>query len=156
MHKFFSDEQAMQWWSSGPHQTLDETRAYVMANATDEKFVTWAITEEDDEALGWVCLIPGRDGVAEIGYNLRQSHWGRGIVSEAVARVIRHCFEDLAYRRVTADTDPDNVGSNALLAKLGFQKEGYLREEWTTHLGIRDSIIWALLKTEWQDLQEKA
>ncbi|RED15222.1 GNAT family N-acetyltransferase [Parasphingopyxis lamellibrachiae] len=150
MHHFFSDEKAMTWWSSGPHETLEETRAYVRVNATDTKYLTWVITENCGDALGWVCLIPGREGVAEIGYNLRRTHWRKGYVGEAVSRVIDHCFGERGLHRLTADTDPDNMGSNALLEKLGFQREGYLREEWTTHLGLRDSIIWGLLKREWK------
>lgn len=118
-------------------------------NATDAKYLTWAITEDAGEALGWICLIPGREGVAEIGYNLRRSHWRKGYVREAVARIITHGFVDRGLHKIKADTDPDNVGSNALLENLGFQREGHLREEWTTHLGLRDSIIWALLKHEW-------
>ncbi len=155
MHHFFSDDEAMRWWSSGPHRTLAETQDYVRANATEDKYRTWAITEDGGEALGWVCLIAGRKDVVEIGYNLRRSHWRKGYVGEAVRRIIAHGFADLGLRRITADTDPDNAGSNALLEKLGFQREGYLREEWETHIGVRDSIIWGLLKRDWRGDQEK-
>jgi len=149
MHHFFSDEEAMRYWSSDPHKTLQETEGYVRINATDDKYLTWAITGDGSEALGWVCLILGREGVAEIGYNLRRSHWRNGYGGEAVACVIDHGFSHMGLRRIAADTDPDNAGSNALLEKLGFQREGHLREEWITHLGVRDSIIWGLLKREW-------
>lgn len=149
MHHFFSDDEAMTWWSSGPHKTLEETRAYVQVNATDAKYLTWVITEDGGEALGWVCVIPVREGVADIGYNLRRSHWRKGYVYEAVARIIAHCFVDRGLNKIKADTDPDNQGSNALLERLGFQREGYLHAEWTTHLGVRDSIIWGLLKSGW-------
>ncbi len=56
---------------------------------------------------------------------------------------------NLSARRVMADTDPDNIGSIKLLEKLGFQREGYLREEWETHIGVRDSLIFGLLRNEW-------
>lgn len=151
MHHFFSDEQAMRWWSSGPHQTLEETRAYVGENARQDIRLTWAITEDGGEALGWVALIPQREGVTEIGYNLRRACWGKGYGREAVARIIDHAFGEMGYRRICADTDPDNAASNALLEKLGFRREGYLREEWKTHIGVRDSIIWGLLRREWED-----
>ena len=52
-------------------------------------------------------------------------------------------------RRVFADTDPDNTASNALLESLGFQREGRLRAEWETHIGVRGTILWGLLATEW-------
>ncbi|NNC73779.1 MAG: GNAT family N-acetyltransferase [Sphingomonadaceae bacterium] len=150
MHHFFSDEDAMTWWSSGPHATLEETENYVRINAGDDNYLTWAITEDGGEALGWVVLIPRREGVAEIGYNLRRSHWRKGYAGEAVSRVIDYGFSEMGLRRITADTDPDNDGSNALLEKLGFRREGYLREEWETHLGVRDSIVWGLLKRDWE------
>lgn len=151
MHHFFCDEEAMRYWSSGPHDTLDQTRDYVRINATDPKYRSWATTLKGGEALGWVVLIPGREGVAELGYNLRRSEWGKGYASEAVGEIVRHAFEDGGFRRLVADTDPDNHASNGLLEKLGFQREGYLREEWETHIGIRDSILWGLLKREWEE-----
>ena len=150
MHHFFSDEQAMIWWSSGPHETLDETRAYVKQNAGGDHRMIWAITEDGGEALGWVVLIPVREGVAEIGYNLRRSHWGGGYAREAVTEIVGHAFAAMGLRRIKADTDPDNAASNALLERLGFEREGYFREEWETHIGVRDSIIWGLLKSEWE------
>ena len=53
-------------------------------------------------------------------------------------------------RRVFADTDPENAASNRLLETLGFRREGLLRAEWETHIGVRDSVIWGLLREEWQ------
>ncbi|MCA1748242.1 MAG: GNAT family N-acetyltransferase, partial [Sphingomonadales bacterium] len=150
MHHFFSDEEAMRWWSSGPHETLAETRDYLRGNVMGDVRLTWVITEDGGEALGWVVLITVREGVAEIGYNLRRGAWGKGYGREAVARVIDHAFGEMGLRRISADTDPDNAASNALLEKLGFRREGYLREEWKTHIGVRDSIIWGLLKREWE------
>ena len=51
--------------------------------------------------------------------------------------------------KAVADTDPDNIGSNRLLERLGFKLEGHLRAEWETHIGVRDSLIWGLLAAEW-------
>jgi ribosomal-protein-alanine N-acetyltransferase len=68
-----------------------------------------------------------------------------------VACVIDHLFVTERQRRVFADTDPDNVRSNALLKALGFTLEGRLRAEWETHIGVRDTFLWGLLATEWID-----
>lgn len=144
-----SDPVLMTWWSSPPHQTIAETRAYVALNAAHDPYVTWAITEAGDAALGWVMLREQREKVGEIGYLLRRDRWGKGMAREAVSAVIDHAFVELGYRRLFADTDPDNTASNGLLERLGFRREGLLREEWETHLGIRDSVIWGLLASEW-------
>ena len=150
MHIAMSDEDLMTWWSSAPHKEYQETADYVAINADPERYMTWAITMADDEALGWVVFINRREKVNEIGYILRRSHWGKGIAREAVTRVIDHGFDDLGLRKILADTDPDNESSNKLLIDMGFEKEGYLRSEWETHLGVRDSILWGLLKDDYK------
>lgn len=147
-----SDPAVMHWWSSGPQQSVAETEAYLENNAAEgDGHQCWAITAQgDDSALGWVILMDGKPGVAEIGYILRHDRWGAGIAHEAVARVIDHGFGEMDLRRIFADTDPENDGSIALLERLGFVREGRLRGEWLTHIGVRDSLIFGLLAGEWQ------
>lgn len=145
-----SDPEVMTWWSSGPHASPAETADYVKGNAAEgQGFLCWAITAGDDTALGWVILIDGKPDVKEIGYILRRDRWGGGIAREAVARVIDHGFGEMGLRRIFADSDPENAGSIALLERLGFQREGRLRGEWETHIGVRDSLIYGLLRDEW-------
>ena len=151
LHAAFGDRELMTWWSSGPDATVEETRARVAANCDSADYPTWAITlaDDGDRALGWVVFIPRRSGVREIGYIMRRDAWGQGYAREAVAAVIAHGFDTLGVRRIIADTDPDNAGSNRLLEGLGFTREGRLRGEWETHIGVRDSFIWGLLAGEW-------
>ena len=146
-----SDAEVMTWWSSGPHQSVAETEAYLEINAAEgEGYQCWSITvQDDDSAVGWVILSDGKPGVAEIGYILRRDRWGAGIAKEAVAGVIEHGFCDMDLRRIVADSDPENDGSIALLGRLGFTREGRLRGEWLTHIGIRDAVIFGLLADEW-------
>ncbi|HJS79675.1 MAG TPA: GNAT family protein [Vitreimonas sp.] len=47
--------------------------------------------------------------------------------------------------RLMADIDPDNSASISLFLRAGFQREGLLRQNWKTHLGVRDSVIMAKL-----------
>jgi [ribosomal protein S5]-alanine N-acetyltransferase len=151
LHHALSDAVLMTWWSSGPHQTLAETEAYVRRNAEENAgFQCWAITHEGDEALGWVVLIEKRPQVQEVGYILRRDQWGHGFAREAVARVIDYAFVGSGARRIFADTDPDNQASIKLVKSLGFRLEGHLRGEWETHIGVRDSLIFGLLREEWE------
>lgn len=151
LHPIFADAETMQWWSSGPHSTEAETLAYISQNCEPPYSPTWAITLSggDDRAIGWVVLIESRKGVREIGYILHRDHWGSGVGKEAVSRVLDHGFDDLKLRRIYADVDPDNLASAGLLKKFGFQQEGYMREEWETHIGVRDSLLFGLLAAEW-------
>ena len=144
-----SDAELMTWWSSGPHETVDETRAY-LEPAVRGEWRSWAITlAGQDEALGWVNAHERRENVSEIGYILARRSWGQGIAREAVTLVLDQLFVTESQRRVFADADPENAGSIGLLTSLGFVQEGHLRAEWETHIGVRDSLIFGLLRDEW-------
>ncbi|AJP71020.1 GCN5 family acetyltransferase [Sphingomonas hengshuiensis] len=149
LHPSFADHDLMTWWSSGPHESLAETRSDFARSGGDWR--VWAITVKgDDTAIGFVAAGEKRQGnVSEIGYMLARTHWGTGIAIEAVARVIEQIFAE-GQRRVFADTDPENVHSRRLLERLGFRLEGVLRQEWETHIGVRDTTLYGMLRDEWQ------
>lgn len=151
MHLVYADEVAMRWWSHAPHNTVEETREGLARHIADPAWRSWAITlKGDDTAIGSLAAHEKRQGkVVEVGYSLVRSHWGQGYAREAVARLIDRLIREEGMRRVFADTDPENDGSNRLLESLGFVREGHLRGEWETHIGVRDSFIWGLLAEEW-------
>lgn len=148
LHRAFADPELMQFWSGPPHASVGETRADLARDAPEWR--RWAITlKGDDTAIGVVVAGEKRQGnVTEIGYILVRDHWGRGIASEAASAVIDQIFAE-GQRRVFADTDPDNKPSRAMLERLGFKHEALLRAEWETHLGVRDTTIYGLLRDEW-------
>ena len=145
----FADAELMTYWSHGPHDSVEQTRAK-FAEPFD-LWRGWAITlDGDDTAIGFVATGEKRQGnVSEIGYMLARPHWGSGIAREAVSAVLDQLFRVEQQRRVFADTDLDNAPSKALLTKLGFTLEGRLRAEWETHIGVRDTLLWGLLADEW-------
>ncbi|WP_019960752.1 GNAT family N-acetyltransferase [Woodsholea maritima] len=144
LHDALSDEASMAYWSSAPKKTLKETREYMRFNIEAKAGPCWAITKREapELALGWVILMIRKESVAEIGYITLPSARGEGLAFEACARVVEYGFSE-GMRRIYADTDPDNTASIALLEKLGFRYEGRLVATWHTHLGIRDSAIYA-------------
>ena len=150
LYPTMSDAGAMQYWSRAPFTSIAELGAHFARNA-DSPWHGWAITRVgDDTAIGFASAGEKRQGaVTEIGYLLARDAWGDGIAREAIGAVIDHLFAR-GQRRVCADTDPDNMASNRLLERLGFQREALLRAEWETHIGVRDSIIWGLLRDEWR------
>jgi [ribosomal protein S5]-alanine N-acetyltransferase len=150
LHPAMADAALMTWWSSAPHSDLAQTRDYLTYTPAIDGMRSWAITlTGDDRAIGWVTVIHKRAGVSEIGYLLAREHWGSGMMAEAVGRVLDLVFRDEGQRRVFADTDPDNLGSRTLLERLGFKLEGVLRAEWETHIGVRDTTLYGLLRDEW-------
>lgn len=139
----------MTWWSSAPQTSVEATRDYLTPRESDGPWRSWAITRGDDVAIGWVSAGLRRAKVFELGYLLGRAHWGGGVAREAVAGLLDYLFEVEGVRRVFADIDTDNRASCTLVEALGFKLEGVLREEWETHIGVRDSAIYGLLAREW-------
>ena len=128
------------YWSSPAHETVAETLAHI-EDTIAKAAGAWAITESGGEALGRVALFKLREGVGEIGIILRREATGRGLALKALSLVEAHAFDTLALHRLVADIDPDNSASISLFLRAGFQREGLLRANWKTHLGLRDSVI---------------
>ena len=85
----------------------------------------------------------------EVWYLLRPDHWGRGLVTEAVRALVDHGFRALALHRIWASCLPENPGSARVLEKLGFRREGLLRQNLRIHGRWRDSYLYAVLAAEW-------
>ena len=149
LHEAYADKELMTWWSSGPHETVAKTQRYLADRTMPGDWRGWVMVERASGAvIGTLAAHDTRHRVAEIGYLLVRRYWGRGYGREGVARLVDLLFAE-GHRRIVADTDPDNIGSNNLLESLGFTCEGRLRAEWETHIGVRDSFIWGLLADEW-------
>lgn len=144
-----ADPAAMRWWSHAPVASIAELDDRFAGEAAGWR--RWIVTRSgEDRAIGLVDAGEKRQGgVTEIGYLIATDAGGQGYAREAVTAVIDRLFAE-GQRRVCADTDPDNVASNRLLEALGFRREGLLRGEWATHIGVRDSVIWGLLRGDWR------
>lgn len=86
---------------------------------------------------------------AETGYLLARTHWGRGLMHEALVALLSHGFGPLALHRIEADIDPRNLASARSLERLGFVREGLLRERWLVGDEVSDSALYGLLAREW-------
>ena len=60
-----------------------------------------------------------------------------------------YAFEVLDLHRIEADVDPRNAASIRTLERLGFQREGYLRERWQVNGEIQDALFYGLLRPDW-------
>lgn len=140
------DEATHTYWSSPAHKSVEQTRAYIADTLAIPDAHIWAITENGAEALGRIGLFVQREGVGEIGIIMRPEAAGRGLASKALNLVVAYGFEALDLHRIAADIDPDNAASLNLFLRNGFEREGLLRGNWKTHIGIRDTVMLAKLR----------
>jgi RimJ/RimL family protein N-acetyltransferase len=149
----YSDPKVMRYWSYSPWSERAQAEAYLRRNRdyVGDAMLAWAIALRDDDALIGTVTLLGIDrvqGRADVGYALSAAQWGKGLANEAVRLALAHAFDALPLRRIEADVDPRNDGSCRLLERLGFTREGLLRERWKVAGELQDSAIYGLLRGE--------
>jgi len=73
---------------------------------------------------------PAQGTVADLGYRLRKSAWGKGYATEGARALIRKAFTDLGIDRVTAQTMAVNTGSRRVMEKAGLRHVRTWHQEW--------------------------
>ena len=147
LHAIFGDEESCVYMTGPAYMTVAETIENLKKWTTGLEDSSWAVCEtQDGPALGRIALIPrGRD-IWEAACMIAPQARGKNLAARALSIVIDEAFDRRGARRVFADVDPDNIPSLRVFERLGFQREGVLRGNWSTHIGERDSVIFGLLK----------
>jgi len=115
----------------------------------DNTGINWSIRLKGNTKLlgiiGFYRLQP-ENYRAEIGYMLSPDYHGKGIIPEAVNRLIKFGFEDLKLHSIEAVIDPENYASEKVLQKCGFVKEAHLKESEFWEGKFLDKVIYSLLE----------
>ena len=141
IHAVLSDARAMRYWSTLPHRTVAQTRAWLTS------MIEAPAAESDDFVVTLEGAVIGKAGfwrLPEIGFILHPSHWGRGYAFEALQAVIGHVFATRDLPQIVADVDPRNAASLRLLARLGFSETSRSTRTWLIGTEWCDSVYLAL------------
>ncbi len=89
------------------------------------------------------------EGVAELGYFIKQSYWNRGIVTEAGEAVLEFAFCELRLHKMVTGCVKENGGSERVMIKLGFSKEGELKAHQMVQGEWKDRVIYGYLRKDY-------
>jgi RimJ/RimL family protein N-acetyltransferase len=149
LHAILGDEACCRLMPGPASASVAETCRLLTKWTAGTEDTSWAIVEHDDgPAVGRITLMARGERIFEVGVMVSPVVHGRGHATAALAQVFDIAFENLGARRLYADIDPDNAACIRLFEKLGFQREGYHRATWTTHIGVRDSVFMALIDSD--------
>ncbi len=92
---------------------------------------------------------------AELGYVLtKDENKRKGYMSEAVDTILDYGFNSMNLNRIEACIGPENIASLSLIRKYGFTQEGYLRQHFVREDKIQDTILFSLLKEEYNGIKK--
>jgi RimJ/RimL family protein N-acetyltransferase len=134
------------------HQTIEETRDWITHRVADwllrEDLGTGVFLRGDGAYLGGLGLHPRswEIGFFEIGYWLRASAEGHGYMREAVSLLVEFAARDLLASRLEIRCDARNARSAGVAERLGFKREGHIRNGLHAPTGgMRDTLIFGLI-----------
>ncbi|MET0982139.1 MAG: GNAT family N-acetyltransferase [Telluria sp.] len=152
----FSDAEVVRYWSRSAWTGMEQAGEMLAAAAegyADGSGLRYGIVVTATSELVGVASLFAFDHNnrrCDLGYVLGSRHWGQGYASEALVPVLDHAFETLNMNRIEADIDPRNIGSQRVLEKLAFRREGFMPERWIVHGETADTAFYGLLKRYWE------
>jgi RimJ/RimL family protein N-acetyltransferase len=91
------------------------------------EFCRWAVESRTGEFLGYAGVMPSSPDHPlgqhfDIGWRLRRNAWGNGYATEAARAALDDVFGRVGLAEVAAYTAPDNLRSQAVMARLRLQR----------------------------------
>lgn len=159
MFEYASDPEVTRHSTWNTHQTLHDTRQflqYMIANYEAKQVSSWGIEHKRDGKFigtgGFIYWRPEHNR-SEIGYALSRAYWNQGLMSEAVAAMVRFGFEEMGLNRLEARCNVDNIGSERVMQKVGMTYEGTIREQLLVRGHYESVKLYSILRSEVKHVQ---
>ncbi len=130
------NEQCADWW-------------YQNVVSCDGKTGVFRAVVVDGEVVGSILIEPKLDIYVkdcELGYMLLSEYHSRGIMTQATALICEIAFEQLDIERITACIMSDNIASQRVVQKNGFELEGVMKRGVFKDGAVSDLMIYGRLR----------
>jgi len=136
-----------------PYTKMEEAEELINFYTVPEPRIQhrWVIIRKSDNApLGtcgyhrWII----KHNFCEMGWDLSPEYWGKGYMTEALHKAIKMGFENMGLNRIQAFVDVRNTRSVNLALRMGFKKEGIMRDKYLSRGIYYDHYCFSLLKRE--------
>lgn len=153
MFFFRSDETVMKFIGREPVKIISEAEEFIEkieSGINSNNTIMWGIVlkESPEKLIGTICYwnIQMENYRAEIGFLLHPNYWRKGIMKEAINRILEYGFNVMKLHSIEGRTHADNIASASVLEATGFLKEGHLKEEFYFRGKFLDSVIYSRLQ----------
>ncbi len=156
MFQMRRDDDVMKYVERPRPQDISEMEIFFQQNEElieSQNGITWIVTLKDENLMAgnigfWRMKKEHHRG--EIGYMLLPQYWNKGIMSEAMAAVLKYAFDEMKLHSIEADINPDNLASAGILEKHGFVREAFFKENFYWKGEYLNSAIYSLLVQDFE------
>lgn len=145
-----SDEMVNRFLDRPRAVSIEDARQFIHKINTginNSEGIYWAITSKDNTALmGTICLfnLSVEKETAEIGYELLPAFHGKGIMQQAISKVIDYGFDVMQLKKIEAFTHTDNTGSIKTLEKNKFTRDLSAENKLTPDEKLLNMVVYSL------------
>ena len=111
-----------------------------------------AVIEADSVPVGTIGLleIDRKNSKAEYYIAMGETEYkGKGVAKEASRLILSYGFEELGLNRIYLFTEVENVAAQKLFERVGFAREGVIRQDIVSHGKYVDRIAYGFLREDW-------
>jgi ribosomal-protein-alanine N-acetyltransferase len=159
-HELLSDETSMKYLPEIKTKNMEESKRNLIksieeANLKNRKLYFFRIENKDTKEyigeIGYTVKMETPFGkIVDMGYFIKEKHWGKGYTTEALKEVIKFAFEKDDVYRISTGCMKENIGSEKVMVKCGMIKEAEHKEYQFHENKLKDRVEYRLLKHEWK------
>jgi RimJ/RimL family protein N-acetyltransferase len=147
------DPEVMRFLNGGfavNHELSHKEATFLMPRGTED-YVWTARRKIDGAFIGWFCLWPESERVAELGYRLRRMDWGQGLAAEGASALVDWGLGIELFDKVFASTMAVNLASRRVMEKIGLKYVRTIQVDWADAIpgGEDGEVQYELLRAEW-------
>lgn len=136
------------------HKNIEDTKEFicqVIQGYISREPANWGIEFiEENRLIGIISFLNWDQNhfKAEVGFVLSDKYWRKGIISEALNKVLYFGFTRMFLNRIEARTMVNNIASQKLLEKIGMKFEGVLYEQMYIKDNFENIKLYSILKKD--------
>lgn len=154
-HAWINDEETNQWRGLYHPTSVEESQSWIAKQRQkDATALSLAIETADSKLIGFVGLqnVCSRSHRAEIWiYIGSKDHWGQGVGEDTIRALCRYAFQEMNLHRVWLECNPEFSNVVHCYEKVGFLREGTLRDAYYRNGQFRETCIMGLLRGEFKE-----
>ena len=159
IYNYASDPEVARYVLWDPHRSIRDTRrfiGYLRRRIRSGYPSSWVVTlRNTGTVIGTIGFVSysSEHRFAEIGYSFSREYWNHGYATQAFQAVIDAVFRSLPLNRLEAQHDVRNPSSGRVMQKCGLHQEGILRSRILNKGEYVDTILYAILRSDWEKFQ---
>lgn len=138
------------------HSSVDVTEIVLkdwISHYDEKGHYQWAIVLKDiNEPIGSISVVDQDSHLemVQIGFAIGRNWWNKGLVTEALEKIIDFFFNEVGVNRIESIHDIKNIASGKVMKKSGLKYEGTSKDRIINEQGISDAMIYGLVRKDYE------